>query len=285
MKQKHVTCAGLLLLFLFSNTAASHGRFILPTHTVLSGKDPKAVSLIASISNDIFHPDTPLGDNGKGVVPTPLRGLFKQLQAYVIGPDGQKYDNISWQAHERMSVADYTLADDGTYRIVLQQSPTAMTTFNNKDGTPGRAFGNTPVIPEGVTKLTRRMVSSRVEAFISKNAPNRKAMDTTGVGLELIAENHFNDLFVNEPISMTLLLDGKSLQQGSRVYLLRSGTRHRNQREEQIFETDNQGNFEFTIRQPGFYLLETEVDIPGSQDTGIDFYHHSLYITLEVFPE
>ncbi len=63
-----------LILSLYSLGANAHGRWIVPSHTILSGENPEYVSLDFSISNDIFHPDIPYG--GK-----PLAMLFNSQEA------------------------------------------------------------------------------------------------------------------------------------------------------------------------------------------------------------
>ena len=278
-----LTAASISLLMAYSETLIAHGRFILPTHTVMSGDDEKALSLVSSISNDIFHPDLPLADDGDGQVPKPLQGLFNSLQTYVIDPKGHSHP-MQWRAHARLSVADLVLKQAGSYRVVIQQPATAMTTFKTAAGTPGRVFGGQP-LPEDVTDVVRRQVSSRVETYISLNGQDRKALTPTGKGLELVAEHHPNDLFVNEPLSMQLVFNGKPLQQTATVHVQRGGTRHRNQREEMTIKTDARGRFELNFDQSGFYLLEAEVDFPGEGQGDFDMIHTSLYVTLEVFPE
>ncbi len=284
IKSSFILCSSLLALLFFSNTAYSHDRFILPTHTVLSGKEAQSISLIASISNDVFHPDMPLGDDGKGTSNGHLKKLFAQLQSSATTPDGTK-ENINWRAYIRQSVSDYTLKKDGTYRLSIVQPPTPMTTFKNADGTPNRKFGKNPELPEGAKDIKNRLISSRVETFISKNEPDRKALAPVGSGLELGGETHPNDLFINEPVSLQLFMNGKAPATNTKVQLIRAGTRHRNQRDEIIVNTDDTGRFDVIFKEAGFYLLKADIEIKGDTNSAIDFYHHSLYVTLEVFPE
>lgn len=284
---KIIVIAGLLLfavLFLAQN-ARAHGRFILPTHTVLSGEKAQTVGLIASISNDIFHPDRALGDNGKGVVEPDLKNLFSILREQVILPDGSVSDEISWQAFSRFSVADLPVEKSGTYRVSLVQPEVHMTTFKKPDGTPWRTFGKMQDIPEGATDIVRRTTASRVDTFITYNNTTRKAVEPTGVGLELAGETHPNDAFAGEPVKFRLFFNGKPVGQGVTGHFIRQSTRHRNQRGEIEVETDKDGRFTVTFDEAGFYLLEAEYGFPGEKDTDVDMHHHGLYLTLEVFPE
>jgi hypothetical protein len=279
---KHI--AILTLALSLPITANAHERFILPSHTILSGEEAQSVSFIASISNAIFHGDKPLGDNGKGVVSPKLAPLFKRLKPIVISPDGVSRE-MSWQAFSRFSVADTQLKQSGTYRISLVQPNVPMTTFIKADGKKGRFFGNTAKVPSGATSIVKRTTASRVETYVSFNEPNNTALLSTGKGLELTGETHPNDLFVDEALSFQLTYLGKPLQQSTEVKVVKGATRHRNQRDEQIIETDAQGKFSLSVSQAGFYLLSANVDVKGEIGSGIDIHHHSLYVTLEVFPQ
>lgn len=272
----------MVLSFVFGGGASAHSRYILPSHTVLSGEEVQSTSLVASISNDIFHPDMPFGDNGKGVVPMPMQAMFKHLKTIVIDPKGE-INMMDWQAFARFSVADLKMKESGTYRVSTVQPPISMTTFKQENGNPGRVFGENP-LPEGATEVINRSVSSRVETYISKNKPNRMALTIQGTGLELESEGHPNDLFANEEGRFRLLFNGESVG-GVKISLTRSGTNHRNQRNETEVVSDEKGYFNLSLSEAGFYLLEAEHTVKGAPQADIDFHHYSLFVTLEFFAE
>lgn len=241
--------------------------------------------MTASISNDQFHPDKPLGDNGHGTVPEDLKKMFSLLQSSVILPDGQIKPGPTWQAYGRFSAADQLIDQDGTYKIVLAQPATTMTTFKHADGNPGRIFGPSPVLPENTTDVVRRVITSRVETFISKNTPTPVSLLAGEKGIVLGGDSHPNDLFAGETGSFALTFNGQPLEQAAEVHIVAGGTRHRNQRNEIKITTSSQGEFEASFPEAGFYLLEVEVSLPGEKNSAVDMYHHSLYVTLEVFPQ
>lgn len=275
----------LFIFSLFSSLSHAHARYILPSHTILSGQAPQYVTLSASISNDIFHPDKPFGNNGGGTVNSFLDAIFQFVNPTITMPNGSVSDDILWRAYARQSVADLKLEQSGTYKVSMVQSPTPLTTFTNAEGEKSRQFGNQKPIPAGATDIIHHTVHSRVETYITHNAPSQAALKGTGEGLELIPHTHPNDLFVGEPAQFQLQLDGKHLPQGVKVALTREGTRHRNQREIKEFTTDAEGNITVDFEQAGFYLLEVEHTEPGLPESDVKFRHHSLYLTLEVSPE
>lgn len=273
------------ILLAHSALLQAHGRYILPSHTQLSGEEAKYVTLLASISNDVFHPDKPLGNNGGGEVNAFLDNLFKALEVSITNPDGSVSNAIQWQAFHRQSISDLIIDKSGTYRISLVQPPTSLVTFKNSDGTPSRIFGKAQGLPTGATDIVYRTTASRTETFITRNAPTSAALRSTGSGLELMGETHPNDLFVGEPVRFQLFLNGKPLSDRTFVHITRDGTRHRNQRNTLESETDTSGNFTVIFEQAGMYLLEVNHTNKGAKNSGIDFHHNTLYVTLEVFPE
>jgi len=272
------------VLSLLTTTAFSHERFMLPSHTLLSGDKGQSVTLSASISNAIFHPDRPYADNSGANVGA-LKPLFNALSHQLILPDGTVKTDLKWQAFSRMSVADVTLNESGTYRVSLVQPDIYMTTFKKTDGKPARLFGQSPQLPKGATDIVRRTTASRVETFITLNSPTPDAVNPTGVGLEIGGNSHPNDLFVGEGAHFTLLFNGKALKQPATVKVIKSGTRHRNDRNEQPLTVEKNGTFSFNPTQAGFYLLAASTQIDNPAQKNVDVKHYSLYLTLEVFPQ
>lgn len=266
--------------------SSAHERYIQPTHTVLSGELPQSVTLMASISNDMFHPDRPLGNNEKGIEVGPLKRLFSMLNTEVTGPNGKIIAHPSWQAFQRLSVVDLTLNTSGTYRVSMIQEPVRMTTFSLPDGSHARRFGPNPELPKGATHITRRSTESRVETVITANEPSRAALQVTGKGLELIGESHPNDLFAGEPAQFALRLNGKKVDPNTiELSITRGGTRHRNNREETQLTVNSDGQFTFTPSASGYYFLQATATLQVPQPADIDVKHVSLMMTFEVFPE
>lgn len=277
----------LLTIFLcslsVSLTAHAHSRYVLPSHTVLSGEGVASVTLSSSISNDIFHHDMPFGDDGSAQnISIPLKQMFQSLNTTVTHPNGQTSE-MNWHAYARQSIADLNINASGTYQVSIKQPKLLITSFKKENGQPGRVFGTTP-IPQNVTDIIKREINASALCYISFNKPNKTALMPKGKGLELAGDSHPNDLFVNEGNSFRLLMNGKGVK-NSALSFTKSGSKHRNQRKKITKTTDENGYFNITFSEPGFYLLEAEQNIDAIAGAPVDSYHHSLYITLEVFPE
>lgn len=282
-----------------ASQAIAHGRYILPSHTQLSGEAPYSVTLNASISNDLFHPDNAFGNNpkcwsdenssasvcNKGWVAPRLKTLFGLLDSYVVTPEGT-VESVNWQAFSRMSVADLFMQSSGSYRIGLRQPEVLMLTYIDKNGAPGRKFGPAVKAPQGATNIVKRSTQSRVETYVSVNDNNTTALKPLGVGLELaVDKSHPNELFVGEEQSWQLFLNGKALTQKADVKVVKGGTRHRNLRNDTHIATDNQGRFSTKFDQAGFYWLEIELEVKADKGAPVDVYNYGLYQTWEVFSE
>lgn len=276
----------LLILGIFTTgMALAHDRFILPSHTVLSGDDGQMVSLIASVSNDMFHPDRAFGDNGKGNPSPGMKDFFATLHPQIIGPDGTMDETNIWQAFSRFSAGDIKLENSGTYRVAQVSKPHLITFFQKSDGTRGRISGPDPKVPEGATDVKTYLSSSRVETFVTLNKPTRKALKPTGEGLELGGGSHPNDLFANEEAEFQLYYQGKPLAHPAEIKAVLGGTRHRNQREPIQLKSGDSGKFSLTFPEAGFYLVKATVSFPGEAGSNIEENSASLFLTIEVFPE
>ena len=270
------------LLLGWTSLSHAHGRYVLPSHTLVSGDKPQGISLTASITNDLFHPDKPLGNGAGGKVNGFLQSLFDVLQNGVVAPDGS-VTPMKWQAYQRFSASDLKVEQSGTYRVQLVQPETHMVTFKNAKGERDRRFGSNSKIPEGATDITRRTIASSVVAYISHN--DTSDLPTTGKGLELAGETHPNDLFAGEEASFALTLNGKPLTSAAKVHFVQGGTRYRNQRDVIELETNARGEFTLPLKQAGMHWLEVEYSMKGDKKSGVDVHHNTLYLTLEVFPQ
>ncbi|GAA0362543.1 DUF4198 domain-containing protein [Bowmanella denitrificans] len=272
---KAFSLAGLMLC---SQSALAHARWLVPSHTNLSGQEAHAIALDFSISNDIFHADRSYGSSeDKG------RGGRARPQLIAVAPDGSRSAPIAYFDLLRKSAAGVTLAQSGTYRIGLEQPATVFTFYKDAQGERGRVFGgkDSKEIPAGATDLATTRMHARVETYVSRNQTTE--LKTTGLGLEVANGTHPNDLFTGETVRWQLLQDGKPVAEGTEVMLIRGETRYRNQRGEIHVKADANGFIEVNFDEAGMYLLEAGVNTPSTTD-GIDTERASLFLTFEVNP-
>lgn len=270
----------LALCSLIASSAFGHSRWIVPTHTVLSGDEAQQVTVDVSVSNDIFHPDMPFGG------PKMERSPLQNAKPMALQPDGTTQS--PQMVHlGRKSAFDVDIEQDGTYGIEVATEPIAITTWKIPGAERGgRAFGTREQaaerIPQNATDVSTRHIHTRIVTWVTRNNPTPVRL--SGQGLELSGA-HPNDLFTGEPLELGLLVDGKPAPEGTSASLTLAGTRHRNDRQEIHAETDSNGELEVQLSQPGLYLLEVHAELSSADQQTGDRKSYSLFATLEVQPE
>ncbi|MBL4673770.1 MAG: DUF4198 domain-containing protein [Arenicella sp.] len=293
------------LLVLSSSQAFSHSRYIVPSHTSLSGDQPSVVSIDMSISEDIFHADIAFG--GKALDnPIPAvekadnelsaddqrrliqrRNRFANTTLSVTAPDGSIDTNSPIYNVGRKAVSGFSLTQSGTYRVSVGGEPMIFTRFKKPNGKRGRVFaGKSDLqIPSGSTELKSTKMISRNETFVTRNAISTGALTPFGVGLELDSSvsSHPNDAFVGDAFTVSFLLNGKPLSEPTKVTFTKGQSRYRNQRNAIKLMTDDNGAVQLNWSEPGMYFLEVSVSTE-SKEAAFDEIRYSYTASFEVFP-
>ena len=284
----------------------AHSRWIISSHTILSGDDAPFISLDFSISNDIFHADVSYGgkplieqthdtaesvgtkDPKQAVRQKLMQRMFSSTRLRATFPDGSTDDSLPIVNLGRKSASAIQLQRPGTYRFNVIQNPVDITLYQHADGTPGREFGllkdTKSLLPEGAGNIKTLRIHNRVETYVTRNDLTAKSLEATGDGLELIMLTHPNELFAGETASFKLSLNGKPPGETVTIKLTRNDTRYRNERNTLEITTKKTGEFEIPWQQAGLYLLEAEVEVKAKNKV-FDSEVFSLYATLEVNPE
>lgn len=274
---KSAFIGALTFTALASSYANAHARWLVPSHTSLSGDKAHYVMIDASISNEIFAPDKAYRPEQKGAE-------YDDNLIMAIGPDGKPVtDTIRAYYLQRKNSAAVKLSGEGTYHISMSQEPRLMTFYKDAKGERGRVFGpkDSKDIPAGATDIKTTKSIATVDTFVSRNGTSKPAL--LGQGLEISGPTHPNDLFVGEQARFQLLKDGKPAA-NVELAILKGDTRYRNERGEVKVTTDKDGFFTNTWQHPGLYLIEASVS-EDSSEKDIDSVRYSLFTTLDVAPE
>lgn len=309
----HLSAIALgLCTTMLCNTALGHSRWVIPSHSILSGDKAPMVSIDFSISNDIFHPDLALGGipiqtlsnnpkNKQGSLKNdnPMLKMLNSTRVNVITPEGSTGDDLAMVNLGRKSATAFTLEQSGTYRINVIQNPVDVTLFKKSDGTPSRLFGPLKAVkdklPSGASDLKTLHIYNDIHTYVTRNALTTKAVTPKGTGLELKHSTHPNELFAKEAAQYTLLFNGKAItnktvQQSVDLKITRHNTRYRNQRNTETPSLNSKGEFSITWPEPGLYLIEGELSLPSTSTkassgkiTNTDI--HAFFLTVEVTPQ
>jgi uncharacterized GH25 family protein len=273
----------LSLAALLPTAAHAHRTWLLPSATVVSGKEPQ-VSVDAAVSEDLFEYDT----NSLA-----LDGLS------IVAPDGSKLSAENLGTTRRRSSFDVKLTQPGTYRIV-NFSETAMASYK-VGGETKRWRGNLDAlakdVPANAEELQVTRMQNRVETYVTNDnksdnkADNKtdpktsKAFTPQGSGLELIPLTTPTDLSAGDSSSFRLLLDGKPASDLD-VTILRGGNRYRYKMGEIALKTDAQGQFSVKWPEAGRYWIGASAGGRGPGGTAAQPARRaSLSATVEVLPQ
>lgn len=265
-----IRTAALALAILAPAAAHAHKAWLLPSSTVLSGKD-LAVTIDAASSNDLFYFDH-----------RPL-----QLDNLVVtAPDGSTVAPENAATGKYRSTFDLPLKQPGTYRVALVMAGAFASYKENGEQKRwrGPAAKLAEAIPAAATDVVVTESRRRLETFVTAGSPDKAALKPTGQGLELEPVTHPNDLVAGSEASFRLLLDGKPAA-GVKVEIVRGGIRYRNQLGDTTVTTGADGVFTYTWPEAGMYWLEAsvtdgKVTVKNAKERRI-----SYAATLEVLPE
>ncbi|GMU45070.1 MAG: DUF4198 domain-containing protein [Xanthomonadales bacterium] len=259
----------LAALLALAPAAQAHKAWLLPSATVLSGDQPW-VTVDAAVSNDLFYFNH-----------VPLR----TENLHITAPDGSAATPQNLHTGKYRSVFDLQLQQGGTYRIAVT-SAGLMARWEERGeprGWRGSAENFVREVPQDAEKLQVTQASNRIETFVTNGAPSEGALKPTGVGLELIAATHPNDLYAGETAKFRMTMDGKPAA-GVRVEAIAGGTRYRDALQEIVATTDEQGNFSLSWPASGMYWLQAVVQDDQASPPATS--RRAAYVaTLEVLPQ
>jgi uncharacterized GH25 family protein len=265
-----IAVAAAALSSLASISAHAHKAWLLPSSTVLSGKD-LAVTIDAASSNDLFYFDHR---------PLQLEGLV------VTAPGGAAVAPENASTGKYRSTFDVPLKDSGTYRVALVMDGLFARYKENGETKRwrGKAENLAKEIPSTATEVVVTQSQRRLETFVTAGNPDDAALKPVGSGLELQPITHPNDLVANGEAQFKLLLDGKPAA-GVKVEIVRGGIRYRNQLGDATVTTDAEGLFKYTWPEAGMYWLEASVTDAKTAIKDATERRASYSATLEVLPE
>lgn len=279
MKTKSLATKSLITLALsatlLSPPAWAHRAWLLPQSTVLAGDSPM-VTVEGAISNSIFVADYH-ALRADGLTVTNNSGASVTLQNQHTGRFRTTFDIV--------------LEQPGTYRIAsAARGLTArwQDTEGNRGMFPGRGQpyddnALSDAIPADAENVQISLNSRRIETFVTAGAPSYDVLEPSGEGLEMRFQTHPNDLFNQETADFQLLIDGDPAA-GAEIIVIKDGDRYRNQPNELIITSDQDGRFSITWEEAGMYWLEASYQDqhaprPASTRRG------TYVATLEVLPE
>ncbi|WP_214000156.1 DUF4198 domain-containing protein [Arsukibacterium sp.] len=239
------------VLSLLATPASSHTLYVLPSHFVIS-TDSSWITADLSAANMTFQAD-------KGVSPA-------NFKLYL--PDGTVQGAAASHQGKRKSVVDVELTTEGTYRFELG-GPARYFTSYQLNGERKRLMADkiarAATLPEGAEQVQTIQSRSKAISYVTVKQPSDKVVTPRGEGLELTTSLHPADIVAGEPLTVTLLLDGKA-RAGVAIELSFDGENYRDDAMRRQGETDSKGQFSFTPATAGRYLLQARYSADIASD-------------------
>lgn len=260
------TLAALLLAGLLPLSAQAHRTWLLPSSTVVDGKEPW-VTVDAAVSENLFD---------FGTSPVKLDDLV------VLGPDGARVTPENPFTGRLRSSFDLKLVKPGTYKAsIVGESVLANYKLNGE----AKRWRGSPAamdkeIPAGAEEVKATRLYNRLETFVTAGKPNDGALKVNGVGLELVPVTHPNELTAGEKATFRFLVDGKPAADLP-LSVVPGGVRYRGTLNEIRLTTDAEGRFTIDWPEAGMYWVSATY--PAASQPAERRLNYAA--TLEVLPQ
>lgn len=253
----------LSLLFVSSTSLWAHTPYLQPTSFEVnrSGK----VSLDASFAEKFFVPEV----------------AFNNSIFLVTDPKGKQTNPELVSQLSLRTIAEHTLKDEGTYRFSTGSRLGKIFKVYEQDGERHSAKDPKKPIPKGAKLLSFFQSNTKAETFITKGKPNKTALKASNKGLELVMETHPNELFVGDKINLKALFDGEKVE-SLKVDIILAKYQFSTDKPTQTVESNNKGEFSFTVKEQGIYLLRARHRTPAPKDSIAPTISNTYTLTLEI---
>ena len=209
----------------------------------------------------------------------PGSGPSSYFSWWIVGPDGLKRSFPYMFLGKTRAVGEIELTDAGTYRLEAVEDMMAWTLLKI-DGEDTWQPG-TRADFAGHEVVRSRVYFNKAVSYVTLESTSTSALAGTGDPLEIVFEQHPNDLIAGEGFTIRVLAFGEAVaSQEVRVFADSSeghdatGT----------CSTDSDGYCNFELAEAGRYLLatKTEGETPETDDT--DGFSHGHAVVIAVKP-
>ncbi len=265
---KHTLMA--LALAALALPASAHRPWLLPSATLVDGKDP-TVLIDGAVSENYFDFDH---------MPLNLDS------ATVTGPDGVVIATPAVTKGRLRSSFDLTMSKPGTYKVSVV---TKSVIVSYKVGTVVRRFRSTEEayakeVPADAVELTLTRQHARLDTYVTATQPSSAVLKPSGAGLELVPVTHPNDLRAGEKATLRFQVEGKPLANFA-FSLIPGGVRYRGVLGEVRLTTDANGSATFALPEAGMYALNAAYPAAGDKEASPTATRYSYSATLEILPQ
>ena len=252
-----------LSIVLTAQTVGAHTAYLVPA--TFEPLRTGVVTLDASFAEKFFVPDVTI-DN---------------TDFHVIDPAGKKSAPDTLQQLSSRAVMEHKLEQDGTYKFSTGIRHGAEFRIYEVDGERKVSRDKEEKLPEGAKMLQHFRSITKAESYVSKGAPDQRALKSVDEGLEIQFLSHPNDVFVGDAVNFTSLFEGKPVAE-LEVDIYLAADQFSSDKAQLKVTTDNNGKASFTPEQQGLYVLRIRHRSPAPADAGVPLFSYTYAVVLEV---
>ncbi len=220
---------------LAASAAQAHSPYLLPN--TFDATDRDHITVQGSFTEHFFSP----------VV------VMKADDYHAIGPDGARTP-VSPTYLRDLAVFELPTPANGTYRITTGTRAGRVAKAHLVKGEWIFLNPEEP-IPAGVNAVDMQSIT-RAEVYVSRGAPNAAALAPIGKGIEFHAITHPSSLFIGQPATFEVLLNGKPLP-GQVIELHKGDEVYAGAEKGTTVTADKAGRFSLTVATAGVYQAMT----------------------------
>lgn len=202
-------------------------------------------------------------------------GLYYQW--WVVEPDLRKRSVPSLFAGRTKIVGEVELTAPGTYRLEAEE-PNMVWTKIKVDGTDRWQPGSRAIF-EGREIVESKVYFAKAQAYVSLGPTSQAVQAASGDPLEIVFQQHPNELQAGRGFEVTLLSFGKPVAEHAlQLFSARSAGHDPTL----SCSTDAKGMCEIVPENPGRYLLRARLEGATPDDPKTDGFSYSVSVTLEI---
>ena len=195
---------------------------------------------------------------------------------WVVGPDGLRRPVPFIFLGKTRTVGEVELEEAGTYRLEGVEALMPWTQIK-VDG-ENKWYPGTRNDFEGSEIERSRVYFNKAVSYVTLASSNRSVLAASGDPLEIVFEDHPNELRVGDSFRVKVLASGKPLaDQEIQVY-----SEHSSGHDATVTcTTDGKGSCRIELPGPGRFLLRTRSEGDSPASAGTDGYTHSFSVLVE----
>ncbi|MEM7081459.1 MAG: DUF4198 domain-containing protein [Pseudomonadota bacterium] len=261
---RHLALTGVFSLLLLTATSHAHVQWLAPNFNLESGESAW-LSFDHAFSDRRFIPSS---------------GPSSYYVWWIVGPDGFKKSIPHLFLGKTRTVGEIELTDPGTYRLEAIEDRMAWTKIklNEKEQwQPGSrdAFSGHEVV-------SSRLYFQKSVSYVSLGSLTKSVLKPTGDPIEIVFDQHPNDLHADKDFVIRVLSDGAPLADQDVLVYAEGSDGHD---ATSTCTTNALGRCELTLATAGRYLLTTNTEGDYAEGASTDGYTYTYSVVIEALPK